>query len=122
MSRKKLPDHWVSAIFKRMEGRYGSLFLDRWRGCDMQNVRDTWADELGGFHDKPEAIAYALGALGDSKFPPTLPEFIEACRRAPAKEVPMLPHKLTPEDIERNKERLSKLTAMLTKHQRMEVA
>lgn len=78
-----LPDSWIERIFLKLEGRYGSLFLDRWRGCDMANVKATWAEELAGFKDRPEAIAYALRSLADERFPPTLPEFLAACRRAP---------------------------------------
>ena len=100
-SASALPDSWVSKIFSRLEGRYGSLFLDRWRGCDMTNVRATWAEELACFRDKPEAIAYALKSLAGQQFPPTLPEFLSACRRAPEKETVMLPHRQTAADHER---------------------
>lgn len=96
-----LPDAWISKIFAKLEGRYGSLFIDRWRGCDMANVRETWAEELGPFRDKPDCIAYALKSLAAQQFPPTLPEFLAACRRAPEKEVPALPYKPTAEDHER---------------------
>ena len=41
-----LPDAWISKIFSKFEARYGSLFIDRWRDCDMANVRETWAEEL----------------------------------------------------------------------------
>lgn len=96
-----LPDAWIDRIFKRMEGRYGALFHDRWKGCDLDNVRATWAEELAGFRDKPEAIAYALKSLAGQQFPPTLPEFLSACRRAPEKEAVMLPHRQTAADHER---------------------
>jgi hypothetical protein len=89
-----LPDDWVSRVFLRLEGRYGSLFLDRWKGCDLANVKATWAEELAGFADKPECIGYALQSLADQQFPPTLPEFLAACRRAPvAVKQPALPFK-----------------------------
>lgn len=99
-----LPDSWISKIFSKFEARYGSLFIDRWRDCDMANVRETWAEELAGFKDQPDRIAYALRVLAEEKFPPTLPEFIAACRRAPAKQDHLaLPHKLTGEDHDRIK-------------------
>lgn len=102
-SQRALPDAWVSRIFSRLEGRYGSLFHDRWRGCDMANVRETWAEELAGFHDRPDAIGYALRTLADQQFPPTLPEFLVACRRAPAKaSAPALEHRTTAEERERS--------------------
>lgn len=100
-----LPETWVKKIFSKFEGRYGSLFLDRWRGCDMANVMATWAEELAGFEDQPERIAYALRSLADQQFPPTLPEFIAACRRAPTKAAgPALTHQPTPEERQRSRE------------------
>lgn len=107
-----LPDAWISKIFAKLEGRYGSLFLDRWRGCDMANVRETWAEELAGFADQPERIGYALKALADQQFPPTLPEFVAACRRAPATEKqPALSFRPDPE---RAKEAANRLMQQLT--------
>lgn len=96
-----MPDSWIEKIFSKFEGRYGSLFLDRWRGCDMANVRATWAEELANFADKPECIGHALRTLGTQKYPPTLPEFLEACRQAPRKEAPALRHVPTAEDHDR---------------------
>lgn len=96
-----LPESWVSKIFAKLEARYGSLFHDRWRGCDMDNIRETWAEELAGFRDRPESIGYALRTLADQQFPPTLPEFLAACRRAPVKaRMPALEHKPTAEERE----------------------
>lgn len=104
-SQCALPDAWIEKIFLKLEGRYGTLFLDRWRGCDMGNVRQTWAEELAGFKDQPERIAYALRSLSESQFPPTLPEFIAACRRAPTKpNGPALAHHQTPEERQRARE------------------
>lgn len=96
-----LPESWIEKIFAKFEARYGSLFLDRWRGCNMANVKETWAEELANFEDKPECIGYALKVLATSKFPPTLPEFLEACRQAPRKEAPALRYVPTAEDEER---------------------
>lgn len=96
-----LPESWISKIFAKFEARYGSLFIDRWKDCNMANVRDTWAEELANFEDKPECIGYALKVLATSKFPPTLPEFLEACRQAPRKEAPALRYAPTAEDEER---------------------
>ena len=98
-----IPESWVLKIFTTFEGRYGTLFKDRWKGCDLDNVKQTWRDELAGFADQPERIGNALKSLADEKFPPTLPEFIAACRRAPGKEAAALPYKPTAEDEARAK-------------------
>lgn len=96
-----LPESWISKIFAKFEARYGSLFIDRWKDCNMANVRETWAEELANYEDKPECIGHALRALATSKFPPTLPEFLEACRQAPRKEATALRYVPTAEDEER---------------------
>jgi hypothetical protein len=104
-----IPDSWISKIFAKFEARYGSLFIDRWKDCDMTNVRETWAEELSGFRDQPDRIAYALRALADEKFPPTLPEFIAACRRAPRAGSLALEHKPTAEEREHQSEMAKRL-------------
>ena len=95
-----LPSVWVERIFSRLMGIYGNQFAAKWDGCDLENVKQVWAEELGGFHDQPEAIAYALKHL-DQKFPPSALEFKELCRKSPRKEVPMLTYTPTAEEIER---------------------
>jgi hypothetical protein len=90
-----LPESWIERIFARMQGIYGSQFLSKFTyiqdGIDvgMENAKKVWADELGGFADKPEALAYALKNLPND-FPPNALEFAEICRRAPRKELPAL--------------------------------
>lgn len=96
-----LPESWVARIFDHMAALYGSKFADLWRGTDASAVRRKWAEKLGGFHDKPEAIKSALDALDERPFPPTLPEFIGLCRDAARRIGPTtaaLPHRLTPEE------------------------
>jgi hypothetical protein len=105
-----------------MAALYGSKFADLWRGTDAAAVRRMWAEKLGGFHDKPEAIKSALDALDERPFPPTLPEFIGLCRDAARRMGPTtaaLPHKLTPEEVERNKQRIAEIAAGLSKAKAM---
>ena len=65
-----------------MEATYGSLFLDRWKGADLQMVKDVWADGLASFTDDPKCFGRALKELQQgSPFPPTLPEFVALCRK-----------------------------------------
>jgi hypothetical protein len=95
-----------------LHGIYGNRFASQWDGADIQNVKQVWAEELGGFSEMPEAIGYAFKNL-DPKFPPSALEFKELCRRAPRKEVMALPHKLTPEEIERNRQRIAEIASGL---------
>lgn len=81
----------------------------------MDNVRSTWAEELGNFEDKPECIGHALKVLASSKFPPTLPEFLEACRNAPRKEAPALRYVPTAEDEERARQAAASAAKVIKK-------
>lgn len=101
--RSPLPDHWIERIFARMQGLYGSLWLDRWRSGELEEragqrfdrglllAKATWADELGGFVQAPERIARALEACRHRPLPPTLPEFLELCRQSGADAPKRLP-------------------------------
>ena len=104
-----LPRAWVERIFLRLQGIYGSQFTGKYQtgetinGMDVgyENAMHVWGDELKGFSDNGYAIAYALKNL-DHKFPPSVLEFRELCRRAPPPGVPALP---APDvDYERSKE------------------
>jgi len=118
--RQPLPAIWVSKIFATMQGHYGARFVNMWKTGELlpngqdagyANAQRFWAEKLAGFEDHPECIAHALESLPDT--PPTLPQFLELCRRAPRKEPLMLVHNLTPEDIARNKERLNEIKQQL---------
>lgn len=112
-----LPISWIDRVFAHMAGLYGKKFADLWGDTDLIAVKQLWAEKLGGFRDRPEAIKAALDALDDKPFPPTLPEFLRACRDA-AKRVGTkhfaLEHKLTPEEIERNRQRIAAMRERLT--------
>ena len=111
-----LPPAWMARIFSAMQGYYGSRYTNMWKTGELLangedaghvNMMRVWAEKLGGFQDHPECIAHALENLPEH--PPTLPVFIDLCRRAPRKEPLKLVHSLTPEEIKRNKERLDAL-------------
>lgn len=90
---RRIPDSWVERIFSRMQGLYGSLWLDRWRSGErieragqafdagLLLAKDTWAQELGGFVEMPDRISRALEACRHRNLPPTLPEFLDLCRQ-----------------------------------------
>jgi hypothetical protein len=89
-----LPERWIDKIFGRMEAMYGSLFLERWKGTDLIEVKRVWCESLASFSDNPECFTAALKALLDEhQWPPTLPEFVALCRkhyRRPSEAVAML--------------------------------
>lgn len=111
-----LPIAWIDRIFNHLSGLYGSKFTDMWRETDIAEVKLLWAEKLAGFKGRPEAIKSAMDALDDKPWPPTLPEFLHLCRDAARRAGPLVPaleHKLSPEDIERNKARAREMAEKL---------
>ena len=67
-------------MFARFEAMYGAKFADAWKGCDLRNVKDIWAETLGAM-SREELAAGVAGCMGKD-WPPTLPEFVKLCRQA----------------------------------------
>lgn len=86
-----LPDAWVDSLFDRLEAAYGNKWLNMWGNTNLANVKSLWAEKLAGFADNPKALGYALSCLDEHPFPPTLPEFLSLCRKAPKPEQAALP-------------------------------
>lgn len=86
-----LPDAWIDSLFDRLEAAYGSKWLNMWGNTNLANVKALWAEKLSGFAENPKALGHALGCLDDHPFPPTLPEFLSLCRKAPKPEQAALP-------------------------------
>ena len=85
-----LPNAWVDKMFARLHGIYGREFTSQFSVIDangndvgMANAKQVWAEELGGFIDNPEAIAFALKHLPDRV--PNAIKFRDMCRQAPLK-------------------------------------
>mgnify|MGYP000151930890 CR=1 FL=1 len=74
----------VEAIFTKCSLRYGRDFTGRWEGLDLADVKADWAHELEGV--KAETVRHGLKNLPDK--PPTVKDFINACKGAP--EIPVL--------------------------------
>lgn len=118
MSLKALPDTWIDRIFARLQGVYGSEFTGQYatgvvNGVDggIENAKRVWAEELAGFDQNPQAIAYALETLPDRA--PNAIRFRDACRRAPEISKPKLEHKLSAEQMAANKRRVQEMIATL---------
>lgn len=89
--RYVLPSNVIDKLFLRLESAYGSRWMNMWGNASLADVKSLWAEKLGGFHDNLSAIGYALDALDEHPFPPTLPEFLALCRKAPRPERVALP-------------------------------
>lgn len=108
-----LPEPWITRIFAEMSAMYGAKFTNMWSGQDAALVKEKWATTLSGFQDRPECIRDALDALNNCPYPPTLPEFLNLCRNSARRfgdSTLSLPHKKTPEEIERSREFSRKLS------------
>lgn len=82
-SSTALPTAWIERIFQLMSAYFGKSFADQWAGCDIESVKQVWADELGRL--KPQQIALGMEACkrGGRRFAPNLPEFLEMCKPTP---------------------------------------
>ena len=116
-----LPTAWIDKIFLRLQGIYGQQFMAKFsrveQGIDvgMVNAKTVWAEELGNFSDKPEAISYALQNLPTERAPNAI-EFRDICRRAPAKQVPALTYAQSAEDPARAAEFAKRATQAVQRH------
>lgn len=68
---------FIERLFERLHADYGTLWLDRFVGLDIQTAKLDWAAELGQL--SVDEIVYGLSRL-PTKFPPGLSEFKALCR------------------------------------------
>lgn len=79
-----LPERAVDRLFARFAAMYGDAAMKRmWGQQTPEAVKGIWADALGRFD--MAALMNGLRHLEDAgkTFPPTLPEFVAACRAKP---------------------------------------
>lgn len=85
----RLSDRAISRVFDRLLGRYGNQFTAKFSRIEIHNdvetdvgmlgAKEAWAEELGGFAENLDAIAYALKNL-PTDFPPNALQFADLCR------------------------------------------
>ena len=75
---RPIPERWIERLFSRFAAFYGAKFGDLWRGCDIDDVKQTWKEALSGYAS--DEIRRGLEACLSRLFPPTLPEFLALCR------------------------------------------
>lgn len=101
-----LPEAWVDRIFEKLTLIYGREFTSRWEGLPIAEVKADWAHELAGFANWPEAIKYGLENMPADRAPTVL-QFRDMCRKAPAKAAKALPEPKA--DPDRAKAEIAKL-------------
>lgn len=77
-STNPAPISWVEKLFSHMQALYGNKFIDMWRDTDIKLVKDLWADEMGKLSGVELKRGYS--SLMTRDWPPTLPEFVKACK------------------------------------------
>lgn len=73
-----LPSAWVERLLTRFATMYGNKFTDMWRGIETESIRQAWAEDLAGY--TADELKRGLEWCKTQKWPPTLPEFMTACR------------------------------------------
>lgn len=73
----------ISALFLRLEVRYGIAFTRQWRDDLMTLVMDDWEQVLGHVLRNPRMVAFGLDNLSPDRPPKTATEFRDLCLRAP---------------------------------------
>lgn len=111
-SKRILPPAWVDRIFSRLDGVYGGEFAGKFsrvvggRDEGIEAAKSIWAEELGGFLENPDAIAWALEPRNLPDRAPNLVQFLAICKTAPRKSVPQLMHTPTEKERTENRERI----------------
>ena len=85
-----LPIEWVDKLFHKLALVYGVDIAKRYSGLEPLAVKQEWANCLGGFKDRPDAIRFALNHLPSDRCP-TMLQFRDLCRQAPPVEATALP-------------------------------
>lgn len=73
-----LPIAWIEKLFGRFSAMYGNKFMDMWRGMDLESVKLAWAEDLSGYTG--DEIKRGVEWCKAQAWPPSLPEFLKACR------------------------------------------
>ena len=89
----------------------------KWDGFNLDEVYADWAEAAGNL--TLGAINHGIEQSKHCKHPPSQGEFIELCKQYKPEERLKLNHKLTPEQIEANKEKLKEIMANLKSNWRM---
>ena len=105
---------WMDRLFQRFASAYGKHWMDMWNGANIEEIKGDWAEYLDGINplNMKEALDYCIE---HKPFPPTLPEFKILCKQLHKTDVTKaLPRKFTPEEIERNQQRVHAAVSQLT--------
>ena len=72
------PIEVMNRLFGRFIAFWGNKFTDAFSNVETDDMKAIWAEELGGYSIRE--INQGVAAARSMKWPPTLPEFLAACR------------------------------------------
>lgn len=102
----------IQRVFQRLAAAFGRKAFDMWQGMDMQDVYADWADALQACSLGSIQYGIMLAKSEQSRDPPTQGQFLAMCKKyVPEINHNQLDHKLTPEQMEANKKRISEIAA-----------
>lgn len=85
--------------------------LAKWQGMDMQSVYADWAESMQEY--SLGAINHGIEQAGDLQHPPSKGEFKILCQCYKPKLPPMIDHKVSPEQLEKNRLRIAEIARTL---------
>lgn len=69
----------VDWLFDEQFRQYGNQFSSKWVGCDVQQLKNQWAADIGQL--TPEELRTGIRRMKkECGFPPNWPEFMKLCR------------------------------------------
>lgn len=87
--------------------------MSKWQGIDLQEVYADWSEQMQDF--SLGAINHGIEVSKKGDHPPSQGEFIKNCRGYKPPEFIKIGVKLTPEQIEKNKQRIAEIARNLAK-------
>lgn len=96
---------------------FGVQVFAKWQGMDMQEVYADWSESMQEF--SLGSINYAIETAKELQHPPSQGEFKTLCRGYKPALPTMLGHKLSPEQIEKNRVRIAEMVKSLASKKEM---
>ena len=101
----------MERIFQKLAMAFGNQMVAKWGGLDQQEVYTDWAESMQEF--SLGAINHGIEAAKEQPHPPSQGEFKTLCRGYKPALPTMLEHKLSPEQIEKNRVRIAEMVRSL---------
>ena len=105
-------------VFQKFSLAFGNQMNAKWQGIDMQAVYADWAEELGDM--SLGSIDHGVKAAKNCLHPPSQGEFKDLCRSYRPQVPMMIGKQITPEQQEKNRQKIAELSAMLSRNKAMQ--